>query len=108
MSGERPARAQSTTRPRIRFPPSTAENSRKPPADVEGPPAATSEPEPENKRTALTIAPEEVPQSESDQGCESERPAAEGTETEDWLIDFSEEVLIPSLFRLIGLIRKTL
>lgn len=52
--------------------PSTAERSCEPPADVEGPTAAMSEP---------------------DQGCEPTTPVAEGTETEDWLIDFSAELL---------------
>lgn len=47
--------------------------------------------EPENKRIALTITPEEVPQSESDQGCEPAKTADEGVvnmDIEDWLIDF--------------------
>lgn len=43
------------------------------------------------------FAPEEVPPSESDQNYEPVTPAAEGTETEDWLIDFSEVVLTPTL-----------
>lgn len=46
-----------------------------PPAEVEGPTAAVSE---------------------SDQGCEPTTPAAEGTETEDWLIIFSAELLSPA------------
>lgn len=67
------------------------------PADVEGKPTTTSEPEPKQQRTALTIAPEGEPQSESDQGCESSTPVAEVTEMEDWLIDFNVEVLTPIL-----------
>lgn len=64
-------------------------------ADVEGPPATTSEPEPVEERTLLTLAPEEKLQ------CESVTPAAMITEAEDWLMDLSAEVLTPTLSHLV-------
>ncbi|XP_056123863.1 uncharacterized protein LOC130102021 [Rhinichthys klamathensis goyatoka] len=80
--------------------PSTAENSCVPPADGELPPAATHQPEPEIKRTELTLAPEEELQQESDQGCEpttSEDEGTQSTDYEDWLKDSSEETPVPTL-----------
>ncbi|ROL53478.1 hypothetical protein DPX16_20017 [Anabarilius grahami] len=56
-------------------------------------PATTLQPEPEEKRTELTLAPDVQPYRKSDQGCEPATSADEGittTEDEDWLIDFSE------------------
>ncbi|ROL40716.1 hypothetical protein DPX16_9710 [Anabarilius grahami] len=41
--------------PEPKLPPSTAENARQPPTDVEGPPTATSEPESKAKGTEFTI-----------------------------------------------------
>lgn len=50
--------------------------------------ATMSEPEPEAERTVPTIAPEEEPHRESEQGSEPTTPAAEVTETNYWLKDF--------------------
>ncbi|ROL23578.1 hypothetical protein DPX16_18846 [Anabarilius grahami] len=77
----------SGTKPDPEQPSSTAEKS----CDRAAPPAATSEQEPEDKGTELVIAPEVVPQHGSD--LEPETPAAEGTETEDWMIDFYGDLL---------------
>ncbi|XDV27337.1 hypothetical protein PO909_030881 [Leuciscus waleckii] len=82
------------------LPPWTVENSCVPPADGELPPVATRQPEPETKRTELTLAPEEELQQESDQGCEPTTSADEGTQStdhEDWLKSSSEETPFPTL-----------
>lgn len=67
--------------------------------DRELQPAVTRSPEPEEKRTALTLSPEvELPR-ESDQGFESATSADEGIVTmdnEDWLRDFSDSHPVPS------------
>ncbi|XP_051767997.1 uncharacterized protein LOC127522267 [Ctenopharyngodon idella] len=58
------------------------------------------QPEPEEKRTELTLAPEVELHHESDQGCEPTTSADEGvvtTENEDWLINFTEEASSPTL-----------
>lgn len=71
-----------------------------PPVDGELTPAATCQPVPEIKRTELTLAPEEEIQQESDQECEPTTSADEETQStdhKDWLIDFSEETLFPTL-----------
>ncbi|CAM4464021.1 unnamed protein product [Leuciscus chuanchicus] len=65
----------------------TVEKSREPPAERATPPTTTNEPEPEDKRAELAIAPVVESQCESDQGCEPETPAVEGTKREDWLMD---------------------
>ncbi|ROL52405.1 hypothetical protein DPX16_6634 [Anabarilius grahami] len=57
---------------------------------------AQRQPVPEDKRSVRTLAPEEEPPSESDQGCEPTTSVAEGIfveiESEDWLMDFSYEI----------------
>lgn len=62
-----------------------------------------SEQELDEEGKAPTIAP--MPQSESDQGCESATPATEGIlvelDTEDWLIDLDTKVLPPTLYYLL-------
>lgn len=63
----------------------------------EGPPATTFEPEPKAKRTEFTITQEVEPLSESDKGCEPMTSEAEGTGTEDWLLDAIEEGSTPTL-----------
>lgn len=50
-----------------------------PPADGERLSTAMSEPEPEERRTELTIIPEQKTQSKYDQGCEPTTPAAKST-----------------------------
>ncbi|ROL43656.1 hypothetical protein DPX16_2894 [Anabarilius grahami] len=57
--------------------------------------AAMRQPEPEEKRTVLTLAPEVELHSESDQWCEPATSSDKGIENmdnEDWLRDFSEEL----------------
>lgn len=49
-----------------------------PSADGELPPTATHQPEPEERKTVLTLAPEEEPHSESDQICKHVTSADEG------------------------------
>lgn len=64
-----------------------------------------SEPDTEERRTAQIIAPEQEPQSESDQGCDPATPAAEGmlveADTEDWLIELNMEVLTSTISYLV-------
>lgn len=62
----------------------------------------TSEPVAEKGRTGPIIVPEEELLRESDQECELVTSAAEGTRTEDWLIDFDGDLLIPSLPHLVS------
>ncbi|ROJ62535.1 hypothetical protein DPX16_21521 [Anabarilius grahami] len=61
------------------------------------PPADSEQP----VTTVPTIAPEQMPQCESDQGCEPATTMPEGIlvvlNTEDWLINWHSEVLFPTL-----------
>ncbi|XP_039527246.1 laforin isoform X1 [Pimephales promelas] len=57
-----------------------------------GPRASTRQPEPEDKWTELTLAPEEEPPRESDQGCEPSGILRD-METEDWLMGLKLGVL---------------
>lgn len=77
---------------------SNMEESCVPPTDAEGQPATTSELELQDERTGLTIAPEVEPRHESDQGSEPVTPTAEGTKTEDWLMDLNGKLSTPTRY----------
>lgn len=63
LSGDGLPSVQNTAAPRARVSPLvTIAESRVPPADRELPPTVICQPEPEDKLTALTFAPEEEPQ----------------------------------------------
>jgi len=72
----------------------TAGKSHEAPADQAAPPTTMNKPESVDKRT---FAPEVELQCGSDQGCEPVTPAAEGTEVEDWLMDFDGNLFTPTL-----------